>query len=101
MFTISVDDLQLYNGRNIEERECNRICSQIIRETGAEIEMFTSKNMNLTFIIKGKKANVIEAKRRFIEKFQIQVISLIICFKDQFIHFFYLYICYYCLIIVK
>lgn len=73
MFTISVQDRKSDNSEKFGEGESKRICSQITRETGAEIEISTSKNMNLTFLVRGKEDHVTEAKRRIIASFQTQV----------------------------
>lgn len=35
--------------------------------------------MNLTFLVRGKEADVIEAKRRIIASFQTQVINNLFC----------------------
>lgn len=50
-----------------------RICSQITREIGVEIEIYSSKNMNLTFVVRGKDEKVAKAKRRIIASFLTQV----------------------------
>lgn len=77
VFTISVQDRKSDNSEKFGEGESKRICSQITRETGAEIEISTSKNMNLTFLVRGKEADVVEAKRRIIASFQTQATSAV------------------------
>ncbi|VVC39754.1 K Homology domain,K Homology domain, type 1 [Cinara cedri] len=77
VFTISVQDRKSDNSEKFGEGESKRICSQITRETGAEIEISTSKNMNLTFLVRGKVADVVEAKRRIIASFQTQATSAV------------------------
>lgn len=57
------------------EGESMRTCAQISKETGATIEISTSKDKSLTFLISGKKNNVIEAKRKVLTNFQTQVIK--------------------------
>ncbi|XP_022182851.1 vigilin [Myzus persicae] len=77
VFTISVQDRKSDNSEKFGEGESKRICSQITRETGAEIEISTSKNMNLTFLVRGKEDHVTEAKRRIIASFQTQATSAV------------------------
>lgn len=88
MFTISVQDRKSDNSEKFGEGESKRICSQITRETGAEIEISTSKNMNLTFLVRGKVADVVEAKRRIIASFQTQVnIFYLLKVPNNILHF--------------
>lgn len=60
---------------NFGEGESLRTCAQISKETGATIEISTSKDKSLTFLISGKKKNVIEAKNKVLTNFQTQVIN--------------------------
>jgi len=71
--TISVQDHKSDYNEKFREGESKRICSQITRETGAEIEMSISKNMNLSFLVSGREDCVFEAKRKIIASFQTQV----------------------------
>jgi uncharacterized pyridoxamine 5'-phosphate oxidase family protein len=46
---------------------------KIALETNVEIEISTSKNIDLTFLVRGKKVNVDQAKLKIIAFFQTQV----------------------------
>lgn len=54
------------------EGESMRTCQTIMRETHAHIEMCSSKNQTLTFVLTGKQNEVLEAKRRILATFQTQ-----------------------------
>lgn len=54
------------------EGESMRTCQAIMRETRAHIEMCSSKNQLLTFVLNGKSNEVVEAKRRILATFQTQ-----------------------------
>lgn len=55
------------------EGESVRTCQNITRETGAHIEISSSRDQSLTFVVTGKKSAVIEARRRISTNFQTQV----------------------------
>lgn len=55
------------------EGESVRSCQQITKETGAHIELASSKDQSLTFVVSGKQTQVMEARRRILITFQSQV----------------------------
>lgn len=54
------------------EGESKRICQQISKETGAQIEIFGGKNQSLTFLIKGKQNELLDARRKILMNFSTQ-----------------------------
>lgn len=50
-----------------------RTCSAIMKETGALIEISSSKDQSLTFLVTGKQDSVMDARRRILSTFQTQV----------------------------
>lgn len=54
------------------EGESKRICQQISKETGAQIEISSGKNQSLSFLIKGKQAEVLDARRKILMYFSAQ-----------------------------
>lgn len=54
------------------EGESKRTCQLIMKDTGAHIEISSSKNQSLTFLVTGKNLDVIEARRRILQTFQTQ-----------------------------
>lgn len=59
--------------KQVEEEKAKRIYRKIGIENGVEIEISKSKNMDLTFVVRGKRVNVDQAKRSIIACFQTQV----------------------------
>lgn len=59
------------------EGESKRICQQISKETGAQIEIASGKNQSLTFLIKGKQPELLDARRKILMYFSAQVIRSI------------------------
>ncbi|XP_017472709.1 PREDICTED: vigilin isoform X2 [Rhagoletis zephyria] len=57
------------------EGESKRICQQISKDTGAQIEIATGKNQSLTFLIKGKQNEILDARRRILIQFSMQAIK--------------------------
>jgi hypothetical protein len=55
------------------EGESVRTCSLIMKETEAHIEISSSKDMSLTFLVTGKQNAVLEARRKILTHFQTQV----------------------------
>ena len=55
--------LALENLSNFGERENWKICQQIMKETGAHIEISRGKDQSLTFLVKGKQNEVLEDHR--------------------------------------
>ncbi|XP_033253814.1 vigilin-like [Drosophila miranda] len=54
------------------EGESKRICQQITKETGAQIEIVSGKNQSLTFLIKGKQSELLDARRKILLSFSTQ-----------------------------
>lgn len=54
------------------EGESKRICQQISKETGAQIEIASGKNQSLTFLIKGKAVELLDARRKILMHFSTQ-----------------------------
>ncbi|XP_030368983.1 vigilin [Scaptodrosophila lebanonensis] len=54
------------------EGESKRICQQITKETGAQIEIASGKNQSLTFLIKGKQSELLDARRKILMSFSAQ-----------------------------
>jgi hypothetical protein len=59
--------------KQYEEEKSKDVYRKIATETNVEIEVSISKNMNLTFLVRGKKVNVDQAKDKIIASFQTQV----------------------------
>lgn len=49
-----------------------RTCQQIMKETGAHIEITSGKDQSLTFLVTGKANEVLEARRKILIHFQTQ-----------------------------
>ncbi|XP_072387521.1 vigilin [Diabrotica undecimpunctata] len=54
------------------EGESNHICGNIMKETGAHIEISHAKDQSLTFLVTGKQNEVLEARRKILTHFQTQ-----------------------------
>ncbi|KAK7600960.1 hypothetical protein V9T40_008401 [Parthenolecanium corni] len=72
VFCVPAEERKYDHSDKFGEGESLRTCAQISKETGAAIEISTSKDKSLTFLISGKKNNVIEAKRKVLTNFQTQ-----------------------------
>ncbi|KAI5710689.1 hypothetical protein M8J76_008632 [Diaphorina citri] len=55
-----------------EEKESRQRCAQIMSETGVHIEISTSQDQSLTFLVTGKQDQVLDARRRILSNFQTQ-----------------------------
>lgn len=89
MLCLSVQEIPDINKKS-GKVETQRICSRITKETGVKIEISSSKNMELSFLVMGKVANVVEAKRRIVASFQTRVNYLFNCICCLFSFFFFL-----------
>jgi hypothetical protein len=49
-----------------------------MKETGAHIEISSSKDMSLTFLVTGKQNAVLEARRKILTHFQTQVLVVVV-----------------------
>lgn len=65
------------------EGESKRICQNITKETGANIEISSGKNQSLTFLIKGKPSEVLDARRKILIHFQTQASKTITIPKEH------------------
>lgn len=61
-----------YENDKFGEGESLRTCQQIMKETGAHIEITSSKDQSLTFLVTGKANEVLEARRKIFIHFQTQ-----------------------------
>ena len=52
-------------------------CAAIMKETGTTIEIVTSKDQSLTFLIQGKPAGVAQAEKKIRQRFNPQVKSML------------------------
>jgi polyribonucleotide nucleotidyltransferase len=53
------------------------ICTEIMDDTGAHIEISQSKDQSLTFLVTGKQSAVLEARRKILTHFQTQASTTI------------------------
>ncbi|XP_025421486.1 vigilin-like [Sipha flava] len=75
VFTITAENHNLDECKQYEEEKSKDVYRKIATETNVEIEVSISKNMNLTFLVRGKKVNVDQAKDKIIASFQTQQIT--------------------------
>ncbi|XP_055631121.1 vigilin [Toxorhynchites rutilus septentrionalis] len=61
-----------YDSDKFGEGESLRTCQNIMKETNAHIEISSGKDQSLTFLVTGKPAEVIEARRKILVHFQTQ-----------------------------
>lgn len=61
-----------YENDKFGEGESLRTCQQIMKETGAHIEISSGKDQSLTFLVTGKVNEVLEARRKIYIHFQTQ-----------------------------
>lgn len=66
------DERKLTESEKFGEGESLRICQQISKETGAQIEIASGKNQSLTFLIKGKQSELLDARRKLLIHFSTQ-----------------------------
>lgn len=69
---------KLDHSEKFGEGESVQICAQIMKDTGAHIEISSSKDQSLTFLVSGKQNDVLDARRRILGHFQTQVGILMI-----------------------
>uniref|UniRef100_A0A8D8Q697 Vigilin n=2 Tax=Cacopsylla melanoneura TaxID=428564 RepID=A0A8D8Q697_9HEMI len=55
-----------------EEKESMRRCAQIMSDTGVHIEIASSQDQSLTFLVTGKQDQVLDARRKILANFQTQ-----------------------------
>ncbi|XP_071446747.1 vigilin [Hetaerina americana] len=64
-----------YSNEGFGEGNGVRICLDIMRETGAVIETSSGKDHSLTFLVTGKQNEVLEARRKILANFQMQMVG--------------------------
>ncbi|XP_063821782.1 vigilin [Ostrinia nubilalis] len=72
VFHVPYEERKLDNANTFGEGESLRTCQAITKDTGAHIEISTSKDGSLTFLITGKHSAVLEARRQILTHFQQQ-----------------------------
>ncbi|KAG8302743.1 hypothetical protein J6590_025018 [Homalodisca vitripennis] len=77
VFNVPAEERRYDHSNSFGEKESVRTCQSIMKDTGARIEMSTSKNQNLTFLVSGKLDAVFEARRRILNSFQTQASTTI------------------------
>ncbi|XP_017756079.1 PREDICTED: vigilin isoform X1 [Eufriesea mexicana] len=83
MFRVPGEERKFDHSDKFGERESIRTCKTIMTETNTIIEIATSKDQSLTFLITGKQNQVLEAKRRILTTFQTQASKQISIPKDH------------------
>lgn len=61
-----------FDSEKFGEGESLRTCQNIMRDTGAHIEVSSGKDLSLTFLVTGKTNEVLEARRKIFIHFQTQ-----------------------------
>lgn len=72
---------KLDHSEKFGEGESVQICAQIMKDTGAHIEISSSKDQSLTFLVSGKQNDVLDARRKILGHFQTQVSSSSMCYR--------------------
>ncbi|KPI91491.1 Vigilin [Papilio xuthus] len=72
VFHVPYEERKLDNANTFGEGESLRTCQAITKDTGAHIEISTSKDGSLTFLITGKHSAVLDARRQILTHFQQQ-----------------------------
>ncbi|XP_054285585.1 LOW QUALITY PROTEIN: vigilin [Macrosteles quadrilineatus] len=72
VFHVPAEERRGDQNNSFGDKESVRTCQSIMKETGACIEMSTSKDQSLTFLVSGKQDAVLDARRRILNSFQTQ-----------------------------
>lgn len=72
VFRVPFEERKLDGGSKFGEGESVQTCGQIMKETGAHIEISHAKDQSLTFLVTGKQGEVLEARRKILTHFQTQ-----------------------------
>ncbi|XP_049810317.1 vigilin [Schistocerca nitens] len=72
VFRVPYEERKFDHSDKFGEGESLRTCLQIMRDTGAHIEISSSKDQSLTFLVTGKQNSVLDARRRILTNFQTQ-----------------------------
>ncbi|XP_014294647.1 vigilin [Halyomorpha halys] len=75
VFRVPAEERRFDHNDSFGEKDSVRTCSQIMKETGALIEISSSKDQSLTFLVTGKTDNVMEARRKILSVFQTQAMQ--------------------------
>ncbi|CAK1581897.1 unnamed protein product [Parnassius mnemosyne] len=84
VFHVPYEERKLDNANTFGEGESLRTCQAIAKETGAHIEITTSKDGSLTFLITGKNSTVLDARRQILTHFQQQASKQISIPKEHY-----------------
>nr|CAI5828480.1 unnamed protein product [Callosobruchus analis] len=71
------------DGQRFGEGEPNHICADIMRKTGAHIEISQGRDQSLTFLVTGIHKEVLEARKKILQRFQTQASKQISIPKDH------------------
>ncbi|XP_017771601.1 PREDICTED: vigilin [Nicrophorus vespilloides] len=72
VFRVPFAERKLDNSDKFGEGESLHSCGNIMKETGAHIEISAGKDQSLTFLVSGKHNEVLEARRKILSNFQTQ-----------------------------
>lgn len=72
VFHVPCEERKSSDSEKFGEGESLRTCQQIMKETGAHIEISSGKDQSLTFLVKGKPNEVLDARRKILVHFQTQ-----------------------------
>ncbi|XP_018563296.1 vigilin [Anoplophora glabripennis] len=72
VFRVPFEERKQESSQKFGEGESNHICGNIMKETGAHIEISHAKDQSLTFLVTGKQNEVLEARRKILTHFQTQ-----------------------------
>lgn len=72
VFHVPCEERKSSDSEKFGEGESLRICQQIMKDTGAHIEISSAKDQSLTFLVKGKQSEVLDARRKILVHFQTQ-----------------------------
>ncbi|KAF2884527.1 hypothetical protein ILUMI_21643 [Ignelater luminosus] len=72
VFRVPFEERKLDHSEKFGEGESMTTCLNIMKDTGAHIEISSSKDQSLTFLVTGKQNEVLEARRKILTHFQTQ-----------------------------
>uniref|UniRef100_A0A6M2DT16 Putative vigilin n=1 Tax=Xenopsylla cheopis TaxID=163159 RepID=A0A6M2DT16_XENCH len=72
VFRVPLEERKFDHSDKFGEGESMRTCQNIMVETGAHIEISSSKDQSLTFLVTGKQSDVLDARRKILTNFQTQ-----------------------------
>ncbi|PSN46530.1 Vigilin [Blattella germanica] len=72
VFRVPHEERKFDHSDKFGEGESLRTCARIMKETDSRIEISSSKDMSLTFLVTGKQNAVLEARRKILANFQTQ-----------------------------